>query len=214
MSPSGKKHSKHQDGRSENLSARTGGDQRRGKTPLHALGGDHVTQKDRAEHPDLRGTRHRSLTPAPVTSPGGAAGGPPPALPRAREAWHKRRLVSRRGRTSGTGLKTLPAVSRNPASEAPTFRGAHLSRPSSPGPPLPRTPPAQPPALTRPQTAWAPQGRLQAREQGRDGAICQARLLATTPASTLTLIRIVGLESAKPFASWQPLECVQTPQGC
>ena len=65
------------------------------------------------------------------------------------------------------------------------------------GLPPPPTP-TQPPALARPQTAWAPQGQLQAREQGHDGAICQARLQATTPASTLTLIHTVGLESAKP----------------
>ena len=68
------------------------------------------------------------------------------------------------------------------------------------------TSPAPPPpdslssasSLNHPQTAWAPQGRLQAREQGRDGAICQARLLATMPASTLTLIHIAGLESESP----------------
>ena len=68
---------------------------------------------------------------------------------------------------------------------------------TSPAPPPPDAP-SSASSLARPQTAWAPQCQLQAREQGRDGAICQARLPATTPASTLTLIRIAGLESAKP----------------
>ena len=42
---------------SGNLSARTGGGQGRGKASLHGLGGDEVTQKDGAEHPDLCSTR-------------------------------------------------------------------------------------------------------------------------------------------------------------
>lgn len=41
-------------------------------------------------------------------------------------------------------------------------------------------------------------GQFQAREQGMTAPVCQARLQATTPASTLTLIHTVGLESVKP----------------
>ena len=94
--------------------------------------------------------------------------------------------MSIRGHTPGTGQRP----SRPPA-------GTQLQK-LQPSVGLTYPTPAQPPVLARPQTAWAPQGQLQAREQGHDGTICQARLPATTPASTLTLILTVGLESAKP----------------
>ena len=82
-------------------------------------------------------------------------------------------------------------------------------------PPAPRAPFAHPPAPVHPQTAWAPQGQLQARDRGHNGAICHARRPPTAAASTWTLISGVGQESAKPclLAGSHP-ECGQTSWGC